>query len=84
VLPTLDGQSERFTEYLTYQWIATAGSFVDEITGGPPDIFGNIRLDGTEWKAPEVDGDTLVTVWVLQRDSRYGVRWREACILVEP
>ena len=30
VLPTLDGQSERFTEYLTYQWIATAGSFVDD------------------------------------------------------
>ena len=84
VLPTLDGQAERFTEYLTYQWIATAGSFVDEITGGPPDVFGNVRLDGTEWKAPEVERDTLVTVWVLQRDSRYGVRWREACIKVQP
>ena len=84
VLPTLDGGSERFTEYLTYQWIATHGNFVDEITGGPPDVFGNIRLDGTEWKAPEVERDTLVTVWVLQRDSRYGVRWREACIKVEP
>ncbi len=84
VLPTIDGGSARFTEYLTYQWIATAGNFVDEITGGPPDIFGNIRLDGTEWKAPEVERDTLVTVWVLQRDSRYGVRWREACIKVEP
>lgn len=84
VLPTLDGGSERFTEYLTYQWIATHGSFVDEVTGGPPDVFGNIRLDGTEWKAPEVGSETLVTVWVLQRDSRYGVRWREACIKVLP
>jgi hypothetical protein len=84
VLPTLDGQSERFQEYLTYQWIATAGSFVDEVTGGPPDVFGNIRLDGTEWKAPDVDADTLVTVWVIQRDSRYGVRWRQGCIKVEP
>lgn len=84
VLPTLDGQSERFTEFLTYQWIATAGSFVDEVTGGPPDVFGNIRLDGTEWKAPDVDFDTLVTVWVIQRDSRYGVRWREGCIKVVP
>ena len=84
VLPTIDGQSERFTEFLTYQWIATAGSFVDEVTGGPPDVFGNIRLDGTEWKAPDVDHDTLVTVWVVQRDSRYGVRWRQGCIKVVP
>lgn len=84
VLPTLDGGSERFTEYLTYQWIATDGSFVDEITGGPPDVFGNVRLDGTEWVAPDVASDRYVTVWVIQRDSRLGVRWRQACIKVEP
>lgn len=84
VVPTLDGGSERFTEYLTYQWVATAGNFVDEITGGPPDVFGNIRLDGTEWKAPKTDKEIDVSVWVLQRDSRYGVRWREACIKVVP
>ena len=81
VLPTLDGQSETFKEYLSYQWIATAGSFVDDITGGPPDVFGNIKLDGTEWKAPKEPG--LVTIWVIQRDSRYGVRWRQTCIKVE-
>jgi hypothetical protein len=84
VLPTLDGGSERFTEYLTYQWIATNGSFVDEITGGPPDVFGNVKLDGTEWKAPKVESDTFVTVWVVQRDSRLGVRWRQGCLKVAP
>jgi hypothetical protein len=82
VLPTLDGQSERFKEYLTYQWIGTDGSFVDDVTGGPPDVFGNIKLDGTEWKAPDRLG--FVTIWVIQRDSRYGVRWRQVCIKVEP
>ena len=81
VLPTLDGQAQQLTEHLTYQWIATHGSFTDEITGGPPDIFGNVRLDGTQWKAP--DDEALVTIWVLQRDARYGVRWREACIKVQ-
>jgi hypothetical protein len=68
VLPTLDGHAETFKEYLSYQWIATAGDFVDDVTGGPPDVFGNIKLDGTEWKAPKQPG--LVTVWVIQRDSR--------------
>ncbi len=81
VLPTLDGHSESFKEYLTYQWIATEGDFVDDVTGGPPDVFGNIKLDGTEWKAPKTAG--FVTVWVIQRDSRYGVRWRQTCIKVE-
>ena len=82
VLPTLDGQFEQFQEYLEYQWIATDGKFTDEITGGPPDVFGNVRLDGTRWKAPEREGP--VTVWVVQRDGRYGVRWREGCIMVVP
>lgn len=82
VLPTLDGQSEQFQEYLEYQWIATDGSFTDEITGGPPDVFGNVRLDGTRWRAPEREG--LVQIWVVQRDARYGVRWREGCIMVVP
>ena len=82
VLPTLDGESEQFQEYLEYQWIATDGSFTDEVTGGGPDVFGNVRLDGTRWKAPERAG--RVTVWVVQRDGRYGVRWREGCIMVVP
>jgi hypothetical protein len=84
VLPTLDGGSERFKEFLTYQWIATHGSFVDEVTGGPPDVFGNVKLDGTEWKAPAVEQETFVTVWVIQRDARLGVRWRQGCLKVEP
>ncbi len=84
VLPTLDGGTEHFTEFLSYQWIATAGSFTDDVTGGPPDAFGNVKLDGTQWKAPKVDARSRVTVWVIQRDARYGENWREACIQVEP
>ena len=85
VLPTLDGSTEHFTEYLSYQWIATAGDFTDEETGGPPDIFGNVRLDGTEWTAPKkISSKQFVQIWVLQRDARYGLAWREACIEVDP
>ena len=84
VLPTLDGGSETFREYLTYRWLANAGSFTEEVTGGPPDTFGNVTLPGTQWRAPEVDRSVDVTVWVFQRDGRYGVHWREVCIRVDP
>lgn len=84
VVPTLDGQFEMFEETISYQWLATAGGFTDAITGGPPDIFGNERLLGTEWVAPRVGGQVNVSVWVVQRDERYGVTWWESCITVNP
>jgi hypothetical protein len=84
VLPTLDGQSLELTEYLTYQWLAMSGSFSDAETGGPPDAFGNVTLDGSDWTAPQVNAPTDVSLWVIQRDGRNGVTWREACIGVVP
>jgi hypothetical protein len=85
VVPTIDGGFERYTEVLTYQWLAGAGTFVDAITGGPPDIFGNQTLLGTDWVAPAVSGGVAnVPIWVIQRDDRFGVSVRETCIQVRP
>jgi hypothetical protein len=82
IVPTIDGGFEKFTETLSYQWLAAAGSFSDAITGGPPDVFGNQALLGTDWTAPEVGVDTDVAIWVIQRDERLGVSVRETCIRV--
>jgi hypothetical protein len=84
VVPTLDGQFEKFTENMTYQWLTTAGSFSDDITGGPPDIFGNVTLLGTDWTAPQVSSVTELTVWVVQRDERFGASMHEVCMRVTP
>ncbi len=84
MLPTIDGESERFTESIAYQWIATRGSFSDANTGGPPDVFGNITLVGTDWTAPAVTRITDVPIWVIQRDVRFGVTMRATCARVVP
>lgn len=81
-LPTLDGGFETFTETISYQWLVGAGSITDPITGGPPDIFGNQTLLGTEWTAPGTVGSIDVPVWLVQRDERYGVSVYEHCIRV--
>src|SRR5262249_22915272 len=85
VIPTLDGGSEMFTESLTYQWVATAGKFSTGTTGGPRDPFGNPAPLSTRWTAPKgVTGRTEISMWVVQRDERFGVAWYERCIVVEP
>ncbi len=87
VIPTLDGGAETFTESLTYQWTATAGGFSDGTTGGPRDPFGNPSPTFTTWTAPKassLDGPTDVSLWVVQRDERYGVAWYESCVRVVP
>jgi hypothetical protein len=84
IVPTIDGGFERYTEVLTYQWLGGAGTFVDAVTGGPPDIFGNQTLLGTDWIAPAVSGPVNIPIWVIQRDDRFGVSVRETCIRVRP
>ncbi len=88
VLPTLDGSDEQFTESITYQWTATAGSFSDDMTGGPRDLGGNLPQLFTDWDSPtasDLDGSaTDVPMWVVQRDERYGVHWYESCLRVQP
>lgn len=87
VTPTLDGAGRMFTETLTYQWVASAGGFSAGSTGGPRDIAGNAAPLFTDWRAPnarDLGGPTNVSLWVIQRDERYGVAWYEGCVGVDP
>lgn len=84
--PTFDGQGRVFTESLTYQWVATAGGFSEGSTGGPRDFSGNPPPLFSDWRAPraaDLAGPTDVSIWIIQRDERLGVRWYETCIHVE-
>jgi hypothetical protein len=87
VVPTLDGRSRMFTENLSYQWSASAGSFSDGNTGGPRGVTGSTPPLFTDWRAPPADqlaGPTDVSLWIVQRDERLGVHWYESCIRVAP
>jgi hypothetical protein len=84
IAPTLDGGWTTLTETLTYQWLATGGSFSDKVTGGGHDLLGNQSLLGTEWRAPRVNEPTPVQLWVVQRDERYGASVYGASVVVAP
>lgn len=87
VVPTVDGQSQAFTEAPTYQFAAGAGGFSSGSTGGPRDIAGNPAPLFTDWRAPSAKdiGDGLdVPLWIVQRDERLGATWYEACVRVVP
>lgn len=87
VVPRLDGEQQTFTESLTYQWLATAGSFSSGSTGGPRDVSGNLAPLFTEYRAPaakDLAGPTDVQLWVVQRDERLGAEWYESCVRVVP
>jgi hypothetical protein len=81
VVPTLDGGERTFTENLRYSWLATAGSFSRETTGGATDLFGNEPVLWTRWRAPDHAGD--VTMWVVQRDERGGASWTTRILRVQ-
>ncbi len=81
VVPTLDGGTRTLTENLRYSWFATAGSFSDEHTGGPTDVFGNIPLLRTLWTAPGTVGP--VRLWLVQRDERGGTYWTKRAFMVQ-
>ena len=83
--PTLDGGSATLTETITYQWLAGNGSFSDQTTGGGHDLLGNQSLLGTEWRSPKQLHEAQdVSIWMIQRDERYGVNVLETCIEVTP
>jgi len=87
VVPTIDGRMMMFTESLTYQWLATGGSFSQGSTGGTRDVSGNSPDLFTEYRAPkagDLDGPTDIQLWVVQRDERYGATWYETCVRVTP
>jgi hypothetical protein len=78
-VPTLDGGERVFTENLRYSWLATSGSFSQEHTGGPVDVFGNHPLLRTKW-TPGLPG--IVFIWVVQRDERGGTYWTKRSVMV--
>jgi len=87
-VPTLDRMVQTFTETLTYQWVASAGSFSAGTTGGKRDITGNAPALFTDFKSPSVKdlmGEPMdISVWIVQRDERLGLHWYESCIRVVP
>jgi hypothetical protein len=87
VVPRLDGEQQTFTESLTYQWLASAGSLSSGSTGGPRDVAGNPAPLFTDYKAPKAEdlsGPTDVSLWIIQRDERLGAAWYESCVRVVP
>jgi hypothetical protein len=83
-VPTIEGTFVELEETLTYQWLATAGSFSHHTTGGPRDPFGNVPGIGSSWFAPVVDRPHDVQLWVIQRDERLGAAVYPTCIQVMP
>jgi hypothetical protein len=87
LVPTFEGDARMFTETLTYQWLATAGSWTRGSTGGPRDASGTFPPLDTRWLAPDPEDVTEemdVTLWMIQRDERLGVAWYESCVRVVP
>ena len=88
VIPTFDGGTRRFTENLTYQWLATLGDWSPFTSGGTIDVAGNEPPLDSIWSAPddaEVVGDGVdVRMWIVQRDERGGQAWYESCARVLP
>ncbi len=87
VVPTIDGGSQTFTEAISYQWNAGSGSFSNDSTGGPVDLFGNTPPLYTDWSAPDASTISNVTdfpLFLIQRDDRLGEAWFESCIRVMP
>ncbi len=82
--PTLDGRPMPLEETITYQWLSTYGAWSDEFTGGGHDALGNQSLLGSDWIAPAVSSTLTVSLWMIQRDERFGVNWFQTCIIVDP
>ena len=87
VVPGLDGKAIQIEESVSYQWLATYGSWSDETTGGGHDVLGNQSLLGSDWTAPRLgsgSGPLDVSLWMIQRDERLGVTMFETCVTVMP
>jgi len=67
-------------ESLRVSWFASAGSFTKDTTGRgeeEPELFAR-----NDWTAPQESG--AVHFWMVLRDSRGGVDFRETTIEVTP
>ena len=87
LVPTFDGDIRELTENLSYQWVSTGGDWVDEVTGGPVDPFGNDPPLRATWESPQaedLEGPETIQFWSVVRDERGGQDWYRWCIRVEP
>jgi len=71
---------EERQERITVSWFADAGAFAEEQSGsaegaGGPDVASNV------WTAPSLPGEARL--WIVIRDERGGVGWREYLVRVE-
>ena len=89
---TFDGEERAFTENLSYDWYATAGSWQRETSGGPLDFAGNPPPLDSTWTAPSTDqvrrdsdgtGTLDVSIWLVQRDERGGGSVWQTCVRVQ-
>jgi hypothetical protein len=67
-------------ESLRVSWFATAGAFEHDLTGRGEDEMQT--TSDNDWTAPTNPG--MVTMWVVLRDSRGGVAWRQFTVTVVP
>jgi hypothetical protein len=67
------------TETLSASWFATGGSFGDSRTSLAETDDG--ALANNRWTAPRQAGE--VSLWVVLRDNRGGVSWKQARIVVQ-
>jgi hypothetical protein len=67
------------TETLSASWFASAGSFRDSRTG--LELTDDGALANNRWTVPSAAGE--VTLWVVLRDNRGGVSWKQARLIVE-
>ncbi len=67
-------------EAMRVSWFATGGSFEHDRTGRDEGEMETSTDD--DWTAPKDAG--TVTLWVVLRDSRGGVAWRELTVAVVP
>jgi hypothetical protein len=88
VVPTFDGSERAFVENLGYDWMAGAGSWEKDATGGAKDPVGNDPPLDTHWHAPRAKdvgpGGLDVPLYIVQRDERGGQAWYQTCVHVHP
>ncbi len=80
VLDPLTHQLHAAREAVRVAWYATAGALADACTGRTPE--DQTPSTGTSWVAPAVPGP--VWLWLVVRDDRGGVSWREVAVTVQP
>lgn len=67
-------------EAIRVAWFATAGQLSEAHTGRTPQDLA--RFSGNTWTAPATPG--VVWLWLVVRDDRGGVNWRELKVEVAP